>query len=301
MGRLPVQDTRTAFWELIGATITQELHAQQRLVALLGPGRTGKGTALRTVAGLVGPECTATYTGGPGRLASSQFTLAKLLSAVLVLLPDMPPPPKRDGMRMDRYMDGLSIVKSIAGGDPISIEKKFKDLISAEVNAGVWLDSNFEIGGFIQDQNDAFAWQERIIPIPFLQPLPEEQRVTAYESRFIPERGRIAWYAVEAYAQVKARGAFTWSTEMRVLQVRLAQGKGGPLEYFFKRLQTTPGAWLSREDVRGAAETFIGEPLDNGQASSLYNYCLSIHGVAQKKRGGTLGFKHLTVQDPDPR
>ena len=300
-GRLPVQDTRTAFWELIGATITQELHAQQRLVALLGPGRTGKGTALRTVAGLVGPECTATYTGGPGRLAASQFALAKLLSAVLVLLPDMPPPPRRDGMRMDRYMDGLSIVKAISGGDPISIEKKFKDVISAKVNAGVWLDSNFEIGSFIQNQDDAFAWEERIIPVPFLQPLPEEQRVQEYESRFIPERERIAWYAAEAYAQAKARGTFTWSTEMRVLQVRLARGKHGPLEHFFKRLHPTPGAWLSREQVRGAAEAFIGEPLDNGQASSLYNYCLSIHGVAQKKRAGVLGFKHLTVQDPDPR
>ena len=300
MGRLPVQDTRTAFWELIGATISHELHDLQRLVALLGPGRTGKGAALRTVAGLVGTECTATYTGGPGRLAASQFTLAKLISAVLVLLPDMPPPPRRDGMRMDRYMDGLSIVKSISGGDPISIEKKFKDVISAEINAGVWMDSNFDIAGFIQTEQDSFSWQERIIPLPFLQTLPEEQRIPQYESRFVPERGQISWYAVEAYAKAKARGAFTWSTEMRGLQVQLARGKGGPLEAFFKRLHTTPGAWLSREEVRSAAETFIGEPLDNGQASRLYHYCLSIPGVAQKKRVGTLGFKNLTVQDPDP-
>ena len=300
MGRLPVQDTRTAFWELMGATISHELHALQRLVALLGPGRTGKGAALRTVAGLVGTDCTATYTGGPGRLASSQFTLAKLLSAVLVLLPDMPPPPRRDGMRMDRYMDGLSIVKSISGGDPISIEKKFKDVISAEITAGVWMDSNFDIAGFIQTEQDSFSWQERIIPLPFLQTLPEEQRVPQYESRFVPERGQVAWYAVEAYAKAKARGIFTWSTEMRVLQVQLARGKGGPLEAFFKLLHTTPGAWLSREAVRKAAENFIGEPLDNGQASSLYHYCLSIHGVAQKKRVGTLGFKNLRVQDTDP-
>ena len=294
-GRLPVEDTRRAFWELLGATVAQELHAQQRLVALLGPGRTGKGTALRIACLLVGTEFTASFTGGPARLSKSQFSLAKLPRVALVLFPDMPAPPMFRGLAMDQYLEGLGIVKAITGGDPIAVEGKYRDVIAAVINAGVWLDSNFDLGTVIQGQEDAFAWEERIVPLPFKHQIIDDERELNYELRFEEELPQIAWYAVNDYAEAKERGRFTWSTEMLVAHVRLSQGKHGALEGFFKLLHVEPDTWMSRAQVRSAAEDFVEEKLDNGQLMSLYRYCEAINGAYEKRRG-VLGFKNLQVK-----
>ena len=295
-GRLPVEDTRRAFWELLGATVAQELHAQQRLVALLGPGRTGKGTALRIASLLVGTEFTASFTGGPARLSKSQFSLAKLPRVALVLFPDMPAPPMFRGLAMDQYLEGLGILKAITGGDPIAVEGKYRDVITAVINAGVWIDSNFDLGTVIQGQEDAFAWEERIVPLPFKHQIIDDERELNYELRFEEELPQIAWYAVNDYAEAKERGRFTWSTEMLVAHVRLSQGKHGALEGFFKLLHVEPDTWMSRAEVRSAAEDFVEEKLDNGQLMSLYRYCEAINGAYEKKRRGVLGFKNLQVK-----
>ena len=59
--------------------------------------------------------------------ARGQAGWINLQAAALVLLPDMPPPPRYESIRREQYMEGLSYLKSIAGGDPILIERKNKD------------------------------------------------------------------------------------------------------------------------------------------------------------------------------
>lgn len=297
--RLPDEDTRTALWEVLGATVAQELHAQQRVVALVGPGRSGKGTALRIASMLVGKQHSATFTGGPTRMAKSQFSLSGLDRAALVLLPDIPQAPLREGIRREHFLEGLAYLKSIGGGDPILIERKNKDPITAIIAPSVWMDSNFPLSGFIQGQEDSYSWQERIITIPFLRSLTEEEREKNFERKFEQELGQIAWYAVEAYSKAKARAHFTWSTEMVVEHVRLSQGKDGALERFFQLLYERKGTWISRTEVRSAADSHTAEKLDHGQAAVLYRYCEAIHGVFKKKRRGTLGFKNLGMKDSD--
>ena len=298
-GRLPVENTRRALWELLGATVAQEMHARQQLVALLGPGRSGKGTMLRVASMLVGTEYTASFAGGPIRLAKSQFGLAGLLNVAIVLFPDMPPPPRSPGRSMDHYLEGLGIMKSLTGGDPIAVERKFKEIITVVLNAAVWVDSNFDLSGFIQGQEDSFSWVERIVPIPFNEQIVEHEREQGYELRFKEELPRIAWYAVDAYAEAKKRGHITWSKDMLIALVQLSQGKHGELEAFFRLLHCERDTWLSRSEVRRAAEDFIEERLDNAQLASLYRYCKAISGVTENKRQGVLGFKNLRVKTPD--
>ena len=48
--------------------MVQQLHRMQRLVALVGEGRSGKGTLLRVVTMLVGESATRSYSGGPGKI-----------------------------------------------------------------------------------------------------------------------------------------------------------------------------------------------------------------------------------------
>ena len=295
--RLPDEDTRRAFWERLGATVAQELQSRQQIVALLGPGRTGKGTALRVVSMLIGEDHTASFTGGPIRLAKSQFSLAKLPNSDLILFPDIPAPPSTRGMAMDQYMEGLGIFKSIIGGDPIAVEQKHKDIITVIPNAAFWMDSNFDLSGFIHGKEDSFSWEERIVPIPFQIQLNEDEQEPSYQLRFKEELPKIAWHAVEAYTEAKARGSLTWSKEMVVAHAGLSQGKFGKLKAFFELLHTEPGTWMTRAEVSSAAGDFIGNRLDNSQRTSLYRYCGAINGVYAHKRRGVIGFKNLRVKN----
>ena len=236
-GRLPDTETRQAAWEMLGATVTQELSSIQRMVALIGPGRSGKGTMLRIVAMLIGGGgATITFNGGPGRLARSQFASAPLQHAALVLLPDMPKPPSRNGIAQEHYILGLSILKSLTGGDPITIERKGKDLLFVRVPAGVWLDSNFDLA-FVQGVEDALAWTERLVILPFGESVPESSWIPDYEERFRPELGAIAYHAVAAYAESRKRGNTTWSSEMIEAKARFLDGRTNGLEVFLNRSQ----------------------------------------------------------------
>ena len=143
--RLPVEKSQTAFWEFLGATVAQELQTQQRLVALVGPGRSGKGTGLRVASMLVGKQHTATFAGGPARMAKSQVSLSELYRAALIILPDMPQAPRHEGIRTEHFLEGRASLKSISGSDPILIESKNKDPVSAIIDASVWIDSNLSL------------------------------------------------------------------------------------------------------------------------------------------------------------
>ena len=294
--RLPDQDTRTAFWEVLGATVSQELHKEQRIIATVGVGRSGKGTALRTASLLVGSHHTAAYTGGPARMAKSQFSLSELYGAALITLPNMPPAPLREGIRRDHFQEGLACLMSISGGDPITIEKKNKDPITANVAASIWIDSNYSLPGFVQEEDDAVAWEERIIPIPFLKTIPDEQRENNFERKFIPELGQIAFFAVEAFAEAKAQRSFTWSNEMMVERIRLLEGKHGPFEKFLQQLHYDEGARILRTEVHGVAERFIGAKINKKRKDALYEYCRQIPGVEESKVNGTFWFKNLGVK-----
>ena len=298
-GRLPDQDTRVAFWEVLGATVAQQLHAQQRIVVLVGEGRAGKGTALKVACMLVGRHHTATFTGGPARMARSQFSLSGLDRAALVILPNMPPPPIQEGYRKDHFVEGLACLMSISGGDPILVERKHRDPITAVVDASVWVDTNHSLSGVIQGEEDAYAWAERIIPIPFRHSINEDQREPDYERKFEPELGQIAWYAIEGFAKALARRHYTWSTEMTVERVRLHEGKDGPLQKFFQQLYFREGSRILRSEVRRAADLSIGQEIGNERAAEVFRYAENIRGVRESKVNGERGFKNLAIKKPD--
>ena len=121
----------------------------------------------------------------------------------------MPRAPSRDGFTRDIYNEGLSIVKELTGGDPVAIERKGRDPITARVNAAVWLDSNYRLE-FVQGGEDVISWQDRLIIIPFEQSIPEEMQVKDIEEWFRPELSAIAYHAVAAYNLVEERGTITW-------------------------------------------------------------------------------------------
>ena len=293
--RLPDPETRQAVWELMGATVTQELHSLQRMVALIGPGRSGKGTLLRVVRMLMGEgAATMVFTGGPRRLAQSQFATGKLQHVALVQLPDMPKAPRRNGVAWDAHVQGLGILKSLTGGDPITIERKGKDLLTARVAAGVWLDSNFDLD-FIQGVEDALAWIERLVILPVEQSIGAADQISDYEERFRPELGAIAYHAVAEYATVKERGDFTRSPEMLEAQAHLLNGKINGLDHFLESVKVSPGAWTSRNELKRAAADMLGRSIGAADVQLIYRHVRGLKGVRNGASEGSRGFRGLAL------
>ena len=282
-GRLPDPETRQCVWELIGATILQQLQSMQRLVFLRGAGRAGKGTLLRLVEMLVGKSASTTF-DSPSRMVASQFALTGLQHAALVTLPDMPRPPGRAGFAMDNWNAGLGIIKHLSGGDPIKIERKQKDPITARVNLSVWMASNFD-QNFIMGTDDAVSWIERVVPIPFMRSIEEDKQVKDYEERFRPELPCIAFHAVAAFARSQARGSITWSPEMASEKIQLVLGKLGDLNPLLERLRGGDhDAFVSRKQLRGMARDMLGRELRQQEAQALYAYAGALHGVQPGSR-----------------
>ena len=249
---------------------------------------------------LVGDDCTASFVGGPCRLGKSQFSLAKLPYAALVLFPDMPAPPGVQGLAMEQYLEGLGVIKCLTGGDPITVEQKYRDVITVKITPACgstptfrWADSCTGGTTLSRGRNGFCLFRSH-------SSSERRRREQGYERRFAEELPQIAWYAIESFAEVKQRRGFTWSREMLLAQMRMSQGTHGRWEGFFKLLYAKPGSWLSRAEVKSAAERVLGEELDHGQLTSLYRYCRTIDGVSEKKRQGFLGFKNLAIQDWPP-
>jgi putative DNA primase/helicase len=89
----------------------------QKILAMIGPPRSGKGTISRTLANLLGPESVASL--GIGDLAR-EFGLEKLIGVPVAIMPDV-----RFGSR-DNVSDAIERILSISGEDEIRIARKYQ-------------------------------------------------------------------------------------------------------------------------------------------------------------------------------
>ena len=302
--RIPDPDTRQAVWELIGATVLHRGGIDHHLAMLIGKGGTGKGTLLRLLVLLSGTGFSST--GGPGRLATSPFALSQLAyGAPLVILPDMPKPPTAHGRALDTFREGAAILKSISGGDDVSVEVKNKDQVTIRPNSTVWMDSNFRwtwlTAGKETDDVDIQAWYRRLVFIPMN--LVMETPVGEYEKRFIPELGAIAWYGAHSYLDKVRRGEWTWSGEMQ--QERRAvfgeRGLDAALALFIQKLTKGIGPDVSRKELQMAASAWCGGSLRQEDVSRIYNSAEGIPGVKPVAINGNRLFRNLILPAVEKR
>ena len=212
-------------WETIGGTILQRLTVDERMVVMVGPGGTGKGTLMRTVAVLVGgPGLPRVFSvTSPAGLVASQFSLSELAAAAMVYMGDMPRIPHRGSAR-EVFILGMGVLKNVVGQDGVPIEQKMQRQKSeASVTSSVWIGTNFRLEPLFAD-DDRDAWKRRILAFPMEKKLGDRQ-VPRYEKHFAPESDRIAWHAVNAYAATRQNG-FTVSKEMRTLVTSMLSGEG---------------------------------------------------------------------------
>lgn len=131
----------------------------QKALYLFGSGANGKGTFLRLLEMLVGVE--NGYSTSLENLCGNRFEVANIYSKRLVICPDE-----------DRRVGGLSVFKSITGGDSLRGEEKGRKAFSFRYNGLVAIASNDPI--FVGD--NSYGLSRRLIPIPFSHQIPDSER-----------------------------------------------------------------------------------------------------------------------------
>jgi P4 family phage/plasmid primase-like protien len=131
----------------------------QKAFYLFGSGANGKGSFMRLLEMLVGDE--NTHSTSLGNICENRFEVANLYNKRLVICPDE-----------DRQIRGLSVFKSVTGGDSLRGEEKGVKAFKFKFEGMAVIASNSPI--FMGD--DSYGLSRRLIPIPFSQKIPKSDR-----------------------------------------------------------------------------------------------------------------------------
>ena len=179
--------------ELFGYLLTTDT-SLQKLFALIGPPRSGKGTIARVLKALLGDEAVVnpTLTG-----LDERFGLAPLIGKSLAILGDARIGPRTDQAKV------VERLLSLSGEDPLTIELKFKDSVSVSLRTRVLLISN-EVPR-LYDASGALT--SRFIVLRMTRSFLGEED-TQLEAKLAAELPGIFQWAVAGWESLRARGRF---------------------------------------------------------------------------------------------
>ena len=241
-----------------------------------------------------GDDCTASFNQvGPADLGKSQSSLAKLpVRRARAISGPSGPRSSVQGLAMEQYLERLGVIKCLTGGDPITVEQKYRDLRTVNINAR-------RVGGLELCSGRIRARAGRL-------GLVGAANTAGSGSHSSPERrsGSRATNGVSPRNFRRSHG-----TPSRPLRRSSNAGASHGQEKCCSRRcgcrkalmadgrdfsscsDAKHRSWLSTADFKVAAKLVLGEELDLWQLHILYRYCRTVDGVLEKKRRGFLGFK----------
>jgi putative DNA primase/helicase len=223
---------RTAIQEWFGYLLSPET-AQQKILLIIGPRRSGKGTLGRVMSGLLGGSSVA----GPtmSSLAES-FGLEPLIGKSLALVPDA-----RLGGRTDKAAITERLL-SISGEDQLSVSRKFKSAWQGRLGARLVIMTN-ELPA-LSDVSNALAGRFLMVVLKQSFYGEEDQEL---ESKLKAELPGILNWAIEGYRALKQRGRFLQPSSAQEALEAL-ETVGSPIRAFLKeRCKMGPDHRVSTE------------------------------------------------------
>jgi putative DNA primase/helicase len=192
---LPNEDVRMFFQKLVGYTLTG-ITGEDIFALIHGPTRTSKGTVQEAIATMLGDyaiTCELDFLTERNRAGGPRPELTRLHGARMVSI-----------YETSRHMKlSASLVKTLAGSDPVTARALYKAPITFKPAAKIWVATNHRPN--VPSDDDAL-WQ-RIREIPFDVTIPEGERDPAVRSRLRePEHGA----AILAWA---VQGCLLWQAE----------------------------------------------------------------------------------------
>lgn len=189
--------------EWFGYCLTQDTR-HQKILMLLGPQRSGKGTIIRVLRGLIGEASVA----GPTFASLAQnFGLSSLLGKSLAVISDA-----RLSGRADQAVITERLL-SISGEDALDVDKKFQEPVTTKLQTRLMIVSN-EIPR-LTETSGALAGRMLLLRLTRSFFGEEDRSLT---QRLLAEREAILWWAIDGWKRLRDRGYFIEpesSTSMR--------------------------------------------------------------------------------------
>lgn len=135
----------------------------QRILILTGTAGGGKGTFIRVLRGIIG----ANNVGGlRTQLLGERFELGRFLGKTLLYGADVP----------ENFLNhrGASVLKSLTGADPVSLEfKNSNESPSIVCRFNIVVTCNSRLTLHLEGDND--AWRRRLVILPYCNPAPQRK------------------------------------------------------------------------------------------------------------------------------
>ncbi|HML73359.1 MAG TPA: DUF5906 domain-containing protein [Anaerohalosphaeraceae bacterium] len=232
----PIQEDIDMLMEFVGLLMTAETK-YQKILGLVGPKRSGKGTILRIIYKLLGNRnCTMPTLGS----LSTQGGLQSLIGKTAALITDA----SSGGKKFD-MATAVERLKGISGEDPITIDPKFKEPIDLPK-----LSVRFVItANSIQQLTDTTgALASRFLFVQTGRSYLGQEDLDL-ERKLEAELPGIFNAAIAALFRLKARGRFLESERSRMAGATAAE-LGSPLIAFFREAcEYADGLEVERKDL----------------------------------------------------
>jgi P4 family phage/plasmid primase-like protien len=249
----------------------------ERLMMLVGPPRSGKGTTLEVLGATLGEQQAATTSFT--KLAS-RFGLAPLVGKLAAILPDAHVNAGTDARA------ALEVLKSVTGNDPQAIDRKGIDELPR-----VRLVNRFTIAvnELPKLPDEAGALKTRLLLLHFRQSYAGRED-TSLKPRLRSEAPGVAVWALMGLARLRARGAFTTPARSAAMVEAFERIVSPVLGFLDERCEVVAGdegVWVAKDDLYAAwcawsedRGSDAGSKADFGQG--LLN---AGRGIAVGKRG----------------
>lgn len=209
----------------------------QKILSLVGPPRSGKGTIIRIITAMLGPDAVVSL--GLGDL-SREFGLEKLIGSPVAIMPDV-----RFGNR-DNVADAIERLLSISGEDEIRIARKYQSDWSGKLPTRIVMASN----EMPRLPDAAAALPTRLLTLHFTESFVGREDSELMDRLMSEIEGVMAWSA-DGYADLLACGRFI-TNNATTDAVDEAREVGSPMVAFMSECLTVthnPDTYVEMSEV----------------------------------------------------
>jgi len=230
--------------EWFGYCLTPDT-SQQKILLLIGPPRSGKGTIARVLRQLVGRD---NYAGPTSAGLTQNFGLMDLQSKTVAVIPDARLGHPNNSAVIERLL-------SISGEDTLTIDRKHRGHVNVQLQTRLVLLTN-ELPR-LTDSSGALASRMLMLQLRRGRLGREDPQLT---SRLLTEIAGILLWAIEGWRRLRERGRFdesgTGTAELRQQLEELSS----PLQAFIRdRCVTGEGREVSRDALYAAYRAWCTE------------------------------------------
>jgi putative DNA primase/helicase len=281
-------DAHALIEEMLGLSMTEDLSFQKGML-LIGEPRSGKGTLLKLLEGLIGSDSYAT--ADVDTWFKSEFSQEGLIGKKAIAMPDVRlQPAKWYGMSYDAGgLDHKSIARllKIIAGDTISVARKYQGKPwEGKFPGKVWIASN-KVPNF----NDA-TLPTRFVKLWFRKSYLNREDIHLAD-KLLAELPGIAARCINAYARLRQRGRFIQPSSSDRLEAEIRQRSDAFTQWVEETFAADPNGQVKIGVAFGNFELWCGKHghshlLKSITSKNLRNY---LHKVP--------GFEHVTTCRPN--